>query len=121
MAKRKMMKGRRSREGGVTKASVIREVFGEDSSLGPTAVAEAVAQKLGIASSPTLVSQCSSLINKIKSGGDKKKRGKKPGRKPAAAHASNGLDSAVVFAQQVGGLEQAKALILTLETIKLKL
>jgi hypothetical protein len=81
MAK-KVVRRKKRAEGAPTKASVIREIHEADKSLGPSAVARAAAEKLGIKVSPTLVSQASSIMNKK---GGMKKRGRK---KKATARAT---------------------------------
>jgi hypothetical protein len=121
MAKKKIARRRRA-DGAPTKASVIREIHNADKSLGPTAVAKAAAEKCGIKLTPTLVSQAWSIL---KQSGNKK--GRKKGitqTKPKGHFADNGLvafESAVAFAKQVGGIDQAGALIATLAEIKAKL
>jgi hypothetical protein len=113
---------RKKADGTPTKASVIRDVYKADKSLGPTAVAKAAAKKLGIEVTPTLVSQASSILKLIGT-----KKGNKRGRPKVGvdwAHVGNGrgvYDMAVEFAHNVGGIEKAGALIATLATIKAKL
>lgn len=80
MAKKKVARKKRA-EGSPTNASVIREVHEANKSLGPTDVARAAAEKLGVKFSPSLVNQASGIINKK---GGKKKGGKKNGRKAVA-------------------------------------
>lgn len=75
MAKKKAA-GRKRADGSPTNASVIRDIHTANKKLGPTDVARAAAEKLGIAFSQSLVSQASGIINK---GGKKKGRKKKAG------------------------------------------
>jgi hypothetical protein len=117
MAKKKVVRRRKRADGAPTKASVIREVHEADKSLGPSAVARAAAEKLGIKVSPTLVSQASSIMKK--KGGKKKGPKKKAVAKTTApasgslAHdlmeAAKGVEVAIQhFAEQASAAISAK-------------
>lgn len=81
MAKKKVVRKKKA-AGSPTKASVIREVHEANKSLGPSDVARAAAEKLGVKFSPGLVSQASSIMTK--KGGKKKGSKKKPVAKTTA-------------------------------------
>jgi hypothetical protein len=105
---------------GPNKSDAIRAVFKAKPDLGPTAVCEEL-KKQGIAATPALVSNVKAAM--LKKAGVKKtaRRGRKPGRKPGRPPGVNkdtvslgALLEAREFADKVGGIEKAEAILKTL-------
>ena len=107
---------------GPSKSEVIRKYKEDHPEAGPTAIAEALTKE-GHKVSPAFVS---TILSNAKKGGKaaaapKAKRGRKPGSgkkaAPAAAASSSSLDTllqAKKLADQMGGIEKAKAALDTL-------
>lgn len=94
---------------GPSKSQTIRDVAAKMPGAGPTEVAKAAAEKLGIKLTPSLVSQASTVM---KGKGGKKKG--KPGRKAAAAtngKANGHLSEAIKFIKSVGSVTKAQAAV----------
>ena len=109
------MAKRKSRKGGPSKSALIREYMATNPKDGPQAVAAALKTAHGLSVTPQFVSTVKSNAKRKKG-----KRGRKPGR-PAAASAATGgklsmdvLLAAKKFAQQMGGIGQAKSAMDTL-------
>ena len=90
---------------GVNKAKLIRDYAGQNADAGPKAISAAMKEQ-GVVASPAYVSTILALARKAKRKG---KRG--PGRKaaPTGGDFLSMLIKAKKLAQQLGGVDQAKA------------
>ena len=107
----------KKRAGGPNKSAAIREYLKTKPNAGPTEVVKELKKK-GLSVAPALVSNVKAALAGKKPGAKKKKRrGAKPGPKPGAGRAASDkvslsdLVAASDFAEKVGGVDQAKALL----------
>lgn len=108
----------------VNKSQAIRDFADANPDAGPKAIVEGLAKK-GIKVAPALVSNVKTAAANKKAGG--KKPGRKPGR-PAGSTAKakagssdsvslNALLDGQNFAEKVGGVEEAKKILTTLQKL----
>ncbi|MEO1496486.1 MAG: hypothetical protein AAFV43_04985 [Planctomycetota bacterium] len=101
----------KKRAGGPNKSEAIREYIKANPNAGPTEVCKELKKK-GLAVAPALVSNVKAAALR-KAGKKPGKRGRKPGR-PAGVSDKVSLSSLVEardFADKVGGVDQAQALL----------
>lgn len=102
------------KKGGPNKSAAIREYLKSHPKAGPTEVCKELKKK-GLTIAPALVSNVKAAMTGKKRG-KKKRKGAKPGPKPGARAARDkvslsDLVAASDFAEKVGGVEEAKALL----------
>lgn len=110
----------KKKAGGPNKSALIRDYFASNPKAGPTEVCKALKKSKNIDVAPALVSNVKAAMDGRK-GGKKKRRGAKPGPKPgrpAGRPAASSTDKVVssliearAFADKVGGVDQAQALL----------
>ncbi|QDT56697.1 hypothetical protein Pan44_47540 [Caulifigura coniformis] len=103
------------------KSAAIREALQANPDKGPKEIAEIV-QALGFKVTPAYVSIVKYNLSKSPGGTGRKVRVKRSGDRRAEGHfEGNGfapIDAAIQFIQAVGGLDQAKAILATVEQLK---
>lgn len=116
----------KKKAGGPNKSAAIREYLKTHPKAGPTEVCKALKKAKNMDLAPALVSNVRAAMEGRK-GGKKKRRGAKPGPKagrPAGRPAASSTDKIVssliearAFADKVGGVEQAQALLKALSKL----
>ena len=104
------------KKSGVNKSQAIRDYLKAKPEAGPTEVV-AEMKKKNIKITPALVSNVKKAMNGGKSTGKGAKRGPKPGRRAADQLSINDLLTAKEFADSVGGVDQAVAVLKALDKL----
>jgi hypothetical protein len=96
------------------KSASIREFMAANPEAGPTEIAKALNEREGWKISPAYVSTIKSKSSESPSGGRRKRRGRRRGAAAAVAQSGGSVNEQALIqakkmAQQVGGIDQAKA------------